>query len=188
MNTKELIFKISQGDQTAFKELFEQYHHLVFNISYRMSASREEAEDIAQDVFIKIYRSIEKFRGDAKLSSWIYRITVNTCLKRQRRKKLENLISLDFLFQDKEKFQPRSPDETPDQQIENLEKEQIVQKAVQSLPERQKTALILHRYENLSYQEIATVMETSLSAVESLLYRAKENLAEKLIPLKKYLQ
>lgn len=170
-----------------FRKLFDDYQHLVYNICYRISGNREDAEDATQDVFLKIHRSINRFRGEAKLSTWIYRIAVNTCLKRERRKKLENWISLDFLFQDEGKFQPQSPDETPDQQIEILEKEQIVQKAIQSLPPRQKTALLLHRYENLSYQEIATIMGTSLSAVESALHRAKDNLAQKLIPLKKYL-
>jgi RNA polymerase sigma-70 factor (ECF subfamily) len=152
-----------------------------------MSDSREEAEDITQDVFIKIFHGIGKFRGDAKLSSWIYRIAVNTCLKRERRKKLENWISLEFLFQEKEQLQPVSPEPTPDHEIEIAEKERIVQQAIKSLSERQKTALILHRYENLSYKEIAAVMEISLSAVESLLHRAKDNLSQKLIPLKKYL-
>jgi len=187
MGDSELVIKIKNGDQNAFRQLFEQYQHLVYNTCYRMSGNREEAEDITQDVFIKIIHAAGKFRGDAKLSSWIYRIAVNTCLKKERRKKLENWISLEFLFQDEGKLQPQSPDKTPDQQVEILEKEQIVQNAIRNLPERQKTALILHRYENLSYQEIAAVMEISLSAVESLLHRAKENLTKKLIPLKKYL-
>lgn len=186
MNDKELVIKIKNGDQNAFKQLFEEYQHLVFNISYRMSGNQEEAEDATQDVFIKIYHAIGKFRGEAKLSSWIYRIAVNTCLKRERRKKLENWVSLEFLFQEKKTLQPVSPEKTPDQQIEMAEKERIVQKAIQSLPDRQKAALILQRYENLSYKEIATAMEISLSAVESLLHRGKENLTKKLIPLKKY--
>lgn len=187
MNDDELVAKINAGDQNAFRQLFEQYQHLVFNTSYRMSGSQEEAEDITQDVFVKIFHAIINFRGDSKLSSWIYRITINTCLKRERRKKLANWISLDILFQQEDKFQPQSPDKSPDQQIEISEKEQIVQQAIASLSERQRTALILFRYENLSYREIATVMEISLSAVESLLHRAKDNLAQKLIPLKKYL-
>lgn len=187
MNDHELATKIKNGDQNAFRQLFEQYQHLVFNISYRMSGNREEAEDTTQDVFIKIFHAIGKFRGDSKLSSWIYRIAVNTCLKRSRRKKRDNWISLEFLFQEKEQLFPLSPNPSPHRQIEIAEKEQIVQKAIQSLPERQKTALILFRYENLSYEEIAAVMKISLSAVESLLHRAKENLAQKLIPLKKYL-
>ncbi len=187
MNDHDLVEKIKNGDHQAFKYLFEHYRNQVFNVCYRMSGNRQEAEDAAQDVFLKVFHAIDTFRGEAKLSSWIYRIAVNTVLKRQRRKKLENWISLDFLFQDDDTFQPTSPEQTPDQYVENLQKEQIVQNAIQRLPERQKTALILFRYENLSYQEIAAVMGTSQSAVESLLHRAKDNLAQKLIPLKKYL-
>jgi RNA polymerase sigma-70 factor (ECF subfamily) len=187
MNDRDLVTKIINGEQNALKQLFEQYQHLVYNICYRMTGNREEAEDITQDVFIKIFHAIGKFRGDAKLSSWIYRIALNTCLKRERRKKLENWISLEFLFQEKEQLHPASPEEPPEQQIEIAEKEQIVQQAIQSLPERQKTALILYRYENLSYTEIAQVMKISLSSVESLLHRAKDNLTEKLLPMKKHL-
>jgi len=187
MNDQELATKIKNGDQNAFKQLYQEYQHLVYDISYRMSGNQEEAEDITQDVFIKIFHGVAKFRGEAKLSSWIYRIAVNTCLKRARRKKLESWISLEFLFQEQGQLEPVSPEVSPDQQIETAEKEQIVQEAIQSLPERQKTALILHRYENLSYEEIASVMEISLSAVESLLHRAKDNLTQKLLPMKKYL-
>jgi RNA polymerase sigma-70 factor (ECF subfamily) len=188
MDDKELTTIIKTDDQNAFKHLFDRYKHLVYNICYRMSGNREEAEDNTQDVFIKIFHAIGKFRNEAKLSSWIYRIAVNTCLKRARRKKLENWISLEFLFQDAGIFQPQAYEETPDQEVEILEKEEIVQQAIQRLPERQKTALILHRYENLSYQEIAEIMKISISAVESLLHRAKENLIKKLLPMKKYLR
>lgn len=188
MNNKKLLLKIKGGNQKAFHQLFEQYQHLVYNLCYRMSGNREEAEDTTQDVFIKIYHAIEKFRGEAKLSSWIYRITINTCLKRERRKRLENWISLDFLFQEAEKFQPVSREKTPHQQVEISEREQIVHQAIQKLPARQKTALVLHRYENLSYEEISGVMEISLSAVESLLHRAKDNLTKLLLPMEKILR
>jgi RNA polymerase sigma-70 factor (ECF subfamily) len=184
----ELVTKIKNADYNAFREFFEQYQHFVYNICYRMCGNRETAEDITQEVFIKIFQAIGKFRGEAKLSSWIYRISVNTCLKKERRKKLDYLLSFEFLFQDAKKFQILSPEETPDQQLEISETENIVQQAIYKLPDRQKTALVLHRYESLSYQQIAEVMNISLSAVESLLYRAKENLTEILIPLKKYLQ
>lgn len=188
MNEKDQIRNIKNGCQYSLKQLFEQYQEYVYNICCRMSGNREEAEDATQDVFIKIFHNIEKFRGDAKLSSWIYRVAVNTCLKRERRKKLNKLISLDFLFQDKEIYQPISPDEAPDRQLEISETESLVQQAIRQLPSRQKTALILYRYENLSYTEIASVMEISLPAVESLLFRAKENLTKKLLPLKKHVR
>ncbi len=150
-----------------------------------MTGSREDAEDAAQDVFIKIYKSIDKFRGEAKLSSWIYRITVYTCLNRQRRKKLAFWISLDFLLTDETAIQPFDEESIPDTQMERSETERLIQQAIQSLPFRQKTALILQRYENLSNEQIAEVMNTSISAVESLLHRTKYNLAPKLIALMK---
>jgi RNA polymerase sigma-70 factor (ECF subfamily) len=153
-----------------------------------VSGNREEAEDTTQDVFIKIFLAIRSFRGDAKLSSWIYRIAINTSLKKERRKKLIYWTSLEFLFQNEERFLSPGEAETPDQRMEKSETEQIVQQAIQQLPARQKTALILQRYEDLSYSEIAQVMQISLSATEALLHRAKENLAEKLILLKKYLR
>ena len=182
MDEKELVTNIKKGDHNAFKQLFEQYQHFVYNICYRMSGNREEAKDNTQDVFIKIFHAIGEFRGNSKLSSWIYRIAVNTCLKKERRKKRDSWISLEFLFQDKKGFQPTSLEATPDQQMEISETEYRVQQAIQRLPVRQKTALVLQRYENLSYQEIAQVMDIGLSAVESLLHRAKENLAKTLIP------
>jgi len=183
MNKSKRNPQASSDVSNDFRKLFDQYQHLVYNICYRMTGNREDAEDATQDVFLKIHRSISRFRGDAKLSSWIYRIAVNTCLNRERRKKLAYWVSLDFLMQEESESQPLS-EETPDHQIESSETERIVQKTIQSLPARQKTALVLHRYENLSYEDIASVMEISLPAVESLLHRAKENLTQKLIPLK----
>jgi RNA polymerase sigma-70 factor (ECF subfamily) len=187
MDEKALVTNIINGDQNSFKQLYDVYHPYVYNICYRFTGNREDAEDTTQDVFIKIYHAIAKFKGDAKLSTWIYRIAVNTYLKKERRKKLDYWFSLDFLSPDKEKLLPVSPEDLPDRRIEILETERIVQRAVQQLPAKQRTALILHRYENLKYEEIAEIMNTSISAVESLLHRAKENLAKKLIPLKKSL-
>jgi RNA polymerase sigma-70 factor, ECF subfamily len=153
---------------------------LVFNVCYRMCDSREEAEDVTQDVFIKAFQSIAKFRGDAKLSTWLYRIAVNTCLKNQNRKKLSRIVSLDFLLKEEEGPHSIFDSESPEQKMEKSETEQIVKYAIQKLSARQKAAVVLHRYENLSYEEIARVMAISIPAVESLLHRAKVNLSEKL--------
>jgi len=177
---KELLLNLQGGDKTAFKQFFNRYQQLVYNVCYRMSDSREDAEDITQDVFIKAFQSIANFRGDAKLSTWLYRIAVNTCLKYQNRKKLNRLVSLDFLLKEEEKHNSVFYSEAPDQKIEISETAQIVRSVIQKLSARQQTAVVLHRYENLSYEEIARIMEISIPAVESLLHRAKENLVEKL--------
>jgi len=183
MDDNELVRNLQDGDKEAFKRLFDQYQHMVYNVCYRMTGNRQDAEDATQDVFLRIHHSIGQFRSEAKLSSWICRIAVNTCLNREQRRKLIRWVSLDFLVED-EGESPLYLEQAPDRQIEKLQTEHIVQEAIRALPPRQKTALILQRYENLSYQEIALVMETSVSAVESLLCRAKENLAQKLIPLR----
>lgn len=181
MDEQTLLNKLKKGDQSSFKELFDNYHAYIFNVCYRFVGDIHEAEDATQDVFIKIYRSIRKFRGDSSLSSWIYRIAVNTCLNLQRRKKFNYYVSLDFLMADKSSDQPFDVDNIPDVQLERAEKERIVQEAIRSLPARQQTAIILQRYEELSYEEIAEVMQTSIPAVESLIHRAREKLSAKLI-------
>ncbi|MFW6310478.1 MAG: RNA polymerase sigma factor [Prolixibacteraceae bacterium] len=180
LEEKELLLNLQEGDKTAFRQFFNRYQQLVFNVCYRMCDSREVAEDITQDVFIKAFQSIANFRGDAKLSTWLYRITVNTCLKNQNRKKLNRIVSLDFLLKEEESTYSIFDSESPEQKLEKTETEQIVRCAIQKLSARQKTAVVLHRYENLSYEEIARVMAISIPAVESLLHRAKENLSEKL--------
>jgi len=180
MDEQTLLNKLKDGDRASFKELFDKYQRYIFNICYRFTGNTDEAEDVTQNVFIKIFRSIRKFRGDSSLRSWIYRIAVNACLNHQRRKKLNYYISLDFLMSDKSYEQPSDDRNNPDAQIERAEEEKIVQKAVQSLPSRQKTAIILQRYEELTYREIAEVMQTTVPAVESLVHRARENLSAKL--------
>lgn len=180
LDEKELLLNLQEGDKTAFRQFFNRYQQMVFNVCYRMSDSREEAEDNTQDVFIKVFQAIANFRSDSKLSTWLYRISVNTCLKNQNRKRLNRLVSLDFLLKEEERNNSVFLSEAPDQKIEKSETEQIVRYAIQKLSARQRTAVVLHRYENLSYEEIARIMEISIPAVESLLHRAKENLAEKL--------
>ncbi len=183
MDERYIIKKVKEGDQYAFKKLFQKYQDYVFNICYRMTGNRHDAEDTTQDVFIKIFHSIGNFRGDSAVKSWIYRIAVNACLNRERRRKLTSWVSLDFLMNGRTEFQPRDESSSPDINLEQAERERIVQQAIQSLPSRQKTALVLQRYDDLSYQQIAEIMETTTSAVESLIHRAKENLSRKLIDL-----
>ncbi len=188
MDDNELSQRIATGDMDALRQLFERSKDGVYGISLRISGSPEEAEDIVQDVFIRIRGSIGTFRGEAKLSSWIYRVTVNMCLKRERRKRVERLVSLDLLLGETEDLLPSSTDDAPDRRFELAETGRIVREAIRRLPARQRVALVLQRYEGLSHQEIADAMKTSVSAVESLIHRAKENLVRRLLPLEKNLR
>ena len=184
MKESELIEKIKGDDGTALRTFYEIYKDMVYNVCYRMLNNRQDAEDATQDVFVKAIRSVHRFRGNAKLSTWLYRIAVNTGLNYTRRKKIVAWLSLDFLV-GKDEYFPDNAQAGPDLELEKNESEALVQQAIQSLPPRQRTAVILQRYEELSYKEIAEVMKTSLSAVESLLHHAKDNLAEKLTALLK---
>lgn len=184
MEEAKIIEHLKNDDKFIYKYVYDQYVRMVFNVCLKMSGSKEEAEDAAQEVFIKVFNSINSFRADSKLSTWIYRIAVNICINRQRRKKIINFLSLDFWVEEKGELGMDSDSKTPGEQLEKSETQEIVQTAINTLPAKQKTALILSRYEEKTYKEIAKIMGVSLSSVESLLFRAKENLAKKLIRYK----
>ncbi len=177
--TPEFLSRLRDGEAAAFRQVYEQYSDMVYNVCLRMIGNQEDAEDATQEVFLKVHRSVADFRGEAQLSSWIYRIAVNTCLNRERRKKWARWVSLDFLFTPEGEEHAGSED-SADQFLEEKERVRAVRQAIRSIPQSQKTAIILQRYENLSYQEIADIMGKSLSAVESLLHRAKQNLVKNL--------
>jgi RNA polymerase sigma-70 factor (ECF subfamily) len=184
MNDEELIQRIIDKDHLAFKSLVDQYQQLVINTCYNLIGNRQDAEDVAQEVFLQVYKSAQKFRGEAKISTWLYRIAINRSLNFIRDKKrfgwLRSLSSLLEGEVQQVADVPASNSDRPDVALENKERNVMVQKAIDSLPEKQRTAFVLHKYEGLSYQEIAKILEHSLSSVESLIHRAKLNLQKKL--------
>ena len=187
---QELIERIRADDPRAFKELFDSNATLVHNVCFRMLGNRQDAEDVTQEVFLEAYKSLKRFRFESKLSTWLYRIAVNRSLNHQRKRKLERWLSLDFeANEDRAENMafPGTVADTPDSIVQKKETERIVQEAIAKLPERQRTALLLHRYEDLPYQEIAEIMDVTVASVESLLHRAKHALAKKLVPLKEEL-
>ncbi len=144
-----------------------------------------DAEDIAQEVFIEIYQSINSFRGESEMSTWIYRITVNKSLNFLKSSLRRKIISI-FDFTEDVDIERRSDPEASreyfaDTDIRRSEQGRAVKKAVDSLPSGQRTAFILSKYEDLSYREIALIMKTSVPSVESLIFRAKKNLQKKLL-------
>jgi len=184
-----LMFRIKAGDEAAFKELVEKHKLSLLNLCLRFTGNKPDAEDLSQDVFIRIYQAAPRYEAKAAFTTWMYRIAVNLCLNYQRRKKLLTFFSIDSNNNTDENHQKKIPDiissERPDTNFEQKERAQFIQQAIQSLPENQRTVVILYRYQNLSYQEIADSLETSISAVESRLFRAKINLKKKLAPLQK---
>ncbi len=186
MQERELVKKIKAGDIQAFKQLFENHQSEVLNLCLKLVGNRTEAEDVCQEVFLKVYQSIDSFEHKAKISTWIYRIAVNLCLNFNRKKKQMRFLRLD----DKEtenfsgifELLMNPAGEQPDFSLEQKEKEKIVWDAVNALPESQRMVLILQRYEGLSCEDIALVLESSVSSVQSKIFRAKENLSKKLLP------
>ncbi len=185
MNDRELIEKIAAKDHSAFKALVDRYQALVINTCYNLLGNRQDAEDIAQEVFFQVYKSAEKFRQEAKISTWLYRIAVNRSLNFVRdNKQFRWLKSLSSLSENDREVVTEvlaSNSDRPDVALEKKERNAKVQKAIDSLPEKQRVAFVLHKYEGLSYEEIAEILQRSLSSVESLIHRAKSNLQRKLI-------
>lgn len=189
MNEEAIIKGLAEKDERAFRELVKTFQKNVFHTCFGFVHNQEDAEDIAQDVFIEVYRSISRFRGDAKLSTWVYRIAVNKSLNHIRKYKQTRLtLSIDQLIKG-----PRSNDELStytepgnlDQKIEKKELVIVLEKAINSLPENQRIAFTLSKYDDMAYLEIADVMAISLSAVESLIHRAKLNLQKRLLNYRK---
>ncbi|MBA4313521.1 MAG: RNA polymerase subunit sigma-24 [Chlorobiaceae bacterium] len=167
----------------SFEELVKLHQDQVLNTCFRFVNNKEDAEDLAQDVFMEVYHSIDSFRGDAKLSSWIYRIAVNKSLdfirKKKRKKRFAFVLSLAG-FGDEEQELQLPVTSNPHTDLEQKERTQILNKAIDLLSENQKVAITLSKYEGLSNKEIAEIMGTSVSAVDSLIHRAKNNLQKKL--------
>jgi len=184
MSDTEIIEQLKQGSEAAFKKLVGTHQKLVVNTCYGLVQNREDAEDIAQDVFVEVYRNIDKFRADAKLSTWLYRIAVNRSLNHIRdnkKRKWFQGFDNEVAEKNRELLQARTADsDEPDYELENKQRAIILKEAINSLPQNQKVAFTLSKYEELSYQEIAEVMDLSVSSVESLLFRAKKGLQKKL--------
>ena len=185
MSENELVEGILKKQEAAFKELVQLYQKQVISTCYGFVGNYHDAQDIAQDVFIEVFESIEKFRKEAKLSTWIYRIAVNKSInfKKQiaRRQWVKSIES--FFWKDANETQTAKAHKSdePNEALEEIEKKLILHQAINKLPENQKIAFTLNKFDDLSYQQIAEVMNTSLSSVESLLHRAKMNLQKYLI-------
>ena len=182
MSEKEIVEQLRQGDEEAFKKLVTLFQQKVFNTALNFLQNQHDAEDTAQEVFIQVYHSIHQFKENAKLSTWIYRITISKCLDHIRSKKRKKRFAfISSLFSEKNELLHDAPEfNHPGVQLDRKEDAAILFKLVDSLPGSQKTAFLLNKIEALSYGEIAVIMKISESAVDSLLQRARQNLKKKI--------
>ena len=183
MDDINLLEQIKLNNQKAFQEMVIKYQNLVINTCYGFLHNQNDAQDVAQEVFIEVFRSISKFRQESKLSTWLYRISVNKSINYIRDNKKNSWFqSLDLLFEKEKAVKEILPDfDTPQEILEKDEKSSSIYKAIDDLPQNQKIAFTLYKFENLSYKEISEVMNISFSSVESLIFRSKKNLQSKLL-------
>jgi RNA polymerase sigma-70 factor (ECF subfamily) len=172
-----LMLRFQRGDAAAFDELVSRHQKAVLNIAWRYCADRAVAEDLAQEIFVKVWRARGSYQPSARFSTWLYRIAVNRCLNEIRSRPRGASLPVEETLEEREGARP-------DDDLDRAEVRQAVRRAVDELPPNQRMAVILSRFHELPYEEIAEAMAVSLEAVKSLLFRARENLKtalEKLI-------
>lgn len=182
----QLMLRVKQGDMAAFEELVGKYKQPVINLIYRTLPDATEAEDLAQHVFLQVFKSAHRYLVSAKFSTWLYTIARNLCLNEIRRRSRHPAESLDATHPDNEDQPLRQYEDTknfspPDLLLQD-ELVGKIEQALAELPESQRTAILLYREDELSYEEIATVLGCSLSATKSLIHRGRETLKKKLKP------
>src|SRR5580658_2003310 len=184
-----LMLRVKRGDRAAFTQLVEKYKQPVMNFVYRSLRDEAEAEDLAQNVFLQVYKSRARYQRTAKFSTWLFTIARNLCLNELRRRSRHPAESLEETHaenedQPRQQFEDKSQVAPPEKLLQG-ELAGKIEEALAALPENQRTAILLCRQEELSYEEIAEVLDCSLSATKSLIHRGRETLKEKLKP---YLQ
>ena len=182
MDERVLVEQLKKGDEAAFKIVVETWQNMVYNTALGIVQNPEDAEDIAQEVFVQAYQSIGSFKGESKLSTWLYRITITKSLDHERRKKRKKRFAfVRSIFGDQNEVLVNPPDfHHPGVSLDKKEDAAVLFKAIAELPENQRIAFTLNKIEGLSYQEVSDVMKTTVSSVESLMHRAKNNLKKKL--------
>jgi len=181
-----LMLRVKQGDWSAFTHLVDKYKQPVMNLVYRMLRDPAEAEDLAQVVFLQVYKSADRYRVSSKFSTWMFTIARNLCLNEIRRRSRHPADSLESSQSDQDEHPARQYEDlrvfSPPDNLLQSELEQKVEEALAELPENQRAAILLCRGEELSYEEIAKVLGCSLSATKSLIHRGRETLKQKLKP------
>ena len=178
VNDQRYISLVKEGDKNAFAALVDRYKDMVFTLSLKMLKDRQEAEEVSQDSFLKVYKSLDRYKGESKFSTWLYRITVSKAMDHIRKKKRKKRFAfIQSLYGKNDKPVIDPPDFFhPGISMENKENAAVLFKAMEQLPPNQKTAFVLNKVEGLSYMEISDVMKITDSAVDALLHRAKANL------------
>mgnify|MGYP000989361842 CR=1 FL=1 len=171
---RELVEKAKKGDILAFEELISAYEIKIFNYCYRMSGNKHDAEDLAQEIFIKVYKNLKTYKGDSSFSTWLYRVAHNTCIDKYRSIK-PNVSLTDALGT----YEYAASKETqPDEQLLKKENKELIQSCINSLKPEYRSVIILRDIQNYTYQEIALMLDIPLGTVKSYISRGRQALRE----------
>jgi len=185
----QLMLDVKAGDEASFELLLHRYRTPLVNFLYRMVRNREQAEDLAQEVFLRVYRAREDYVPSAKFTTWLFRIATNLALNSVRDTRYRKLeVSIDAPISEAEDGDERTldiPEKHPniEQHLVEDARRKMIRHAIDKLPEKQRAAVLLHKYQELDYAEIAKILACSESALKSLLFRAYESLRVELAPL-----
>ena len=171
-----LLRRACKGDVQAFEELMQSHESRIYAIALRMMGNREDAQDCAQEAMVRIYRAMGSFKGQSALATWIYRITMNTCLDELRRRKARKITSLDSLVDTG--WSPTDTGDTPEEHGLRVEKQNALNQAIQSLPDDMRAAIILRDVKGYSYDEIASILDANVGTIKSRISRGREKLRE----------
>jgi RNA polymerase sigma-70 factor (ECF subfamily) len=180
---KDFLGRLRSGEEAAFRELVESYQEKILGTCFRFLHNREDAEDTAQDVFVEVHRNLSAFREEVGLATWIYRIAVTRSLdviRKKKRKKRFDAVRRSLGLAVGAESVPAPEDDEPAQALEIRERSRILSEAVAALPENQRVAITLSRYEGLGNKAIAGILDTTVPAVDALIHRAHKNLKKKL--------
>jgi RNA polymerase sigma-70 factor (ECF subfamily) len=180
----ELMLALKTGDEDAFKELVDRHRDAVVNLTYRYLGNKSDAEDLAQEVFLKVYRARARYEPAAKFTTWLYRVAANACLNEvrdRRRRATFAAAAIDSLEDASAPAEDRSAP-SPLEEAERSEMREHVRVALSELPERQRMALLLNKFHGLGYEELADSLQMTVPAVKSLLVRARENVRRRIEP------
>lgn len=185
MNEERIVCELKAGNYMVFREIIELFKNRVFGMAYKFTNDYDEAQDLSQEIFLKIYKEIERFRFESKLSTWIYRISINTCLDWKRKHSKIKILSTSISNDDSEIVEIDIKDDNPlpEEAIIHSENQKEIHELICGLPDKYKTVIIMYHFNNMSYQDISITLNVPERTVETRLYRARRLLKDEITKL-----